>query len=148
MSVVELHRATDADFPWLLGQALATRRFKVAPDLAPPPVLEIVRSLPANWLIIAGGEIVGIIGLKSDDGREVEIGYGIAASREGRGFAGGAVAALLPILAERDITMVRAETSVDNRASQRVLERNGFSRTSERIDDEDGPLYCWEWRVP
>lgn len=147
MSVVELYRATDADFPWLLGQAAATRPLTVAPDLAPPPVLEIVRSLPANWLIVAGGEIVGIIGLKSDDGCEVEIGYGIAASRQGRGLAGGAVAALLPILAKRDVTMVRAETSVDNRVSQRVLERNGFSRTGERIDDEDGPLYCWERRV-
>ena len=39
--------------------------------------------------------------------------------------------------------LVNAETSIDNIASQRVLERNGFARVGERVDEEDGPLYCW-----
>ncbi len=36
-----------------------------------------------------------------------------------------------------------AETRTDNIASQRVLECNGFTRTGERLDEEDGVLLCW-----
>lgn len=42
------------------------------------------------------------------------------------------------------VALVSSETGVDNIASQRVLERNGFIRIGERIDAEDGPLICWE----
>jgi len=143
MNSPALHPATDEDFRWLLGERDATRPLRIAPDLAPPEVLAIVRGLPANWLIVVAHEIVGIIGLKADGGEEVEIGYGVAASREGRGHASGAVTALLPILEARAVRLVNAETSIDNIASQRVLERNGFARVGERVDEEDGPLYCW-----
>lgn len=143
MEAVHLESASEDDFRWLLGEVAATRPLKVAPDLAPPEVLAIVRQLPANWLIVAEREIVGIIGLKSEAGGEVEIGYGVAGSREGRGFASGAVAALLPVLLAREVRVVTAETSVENIASQRVLERSGFARTGTRVDEEDGPLYCW-----
>ena len=40
-----------------------------------------------------------------------------------------------------------AETSVENRASQRVLERNGFVRCGERVDPEDGVLVAWRLRL-
>jgi RimJ/RimL family protein N-acetyltransferase len=143
MGQVSLEPASDEDFRWLLGEAAATRPLDVAPGLTPPEVLAIVRQLPANWLVVARGELVGIIGLKTDSSQEVEIGYGIASSREGRGFASAALAALLPVLQARAVRLVTAETSVDNPASQRVLERNGFVRWAERTDDEDGPLYCW-----
>jgi RimJ/RimL family protein N-acetyltransferase len=140
---LKLELATDADFRWLLGQAPASRQLGIAPDLAPMEVLEIVRQLPANWLIIADAELVGIIGLKSDETETVEIGYGVAASRWARGFASAAVATLIPILHDRGVRFVLAETSVGNPASQRVLERNAFDRVGERIDDEDGPLIRW-----
>jgi RimJ/RimL family protein N-acetyltransferase len=143
MNEVYLEPATDEDFRWLLGERSSTHPLRVAPDLAPPEVLAIVRGLPANWLIVVADELVGIIGLKTDGGKEVEIGYGVAASRGGRGFATAAVTALLPILQASAVCVVTAETSIDNIASQRVLERNGFIRTGERVDDEDGPLYCW-----
>lgn len=42
------------------------------------------------------------------------------------------------------VALVSAETGLENIASQRVLKRNGFIRTGERIDAEDGPLICWE----
>ena len=147
MSEVTLHATTDADFRWLLGEIPATRPFAVAPDLAPMPVLEIVRGLSANWLMVVDRELVGIIGLKADAGDIVEIGYGVAASRHGRGFASAGVAHLLTLLAGRGVRTVRAETSVANPASQRVLERNGFDRTGERIDDEDGALHLWRKTV-
>lgn len=45
----------------------------------------------------------------------------------------------MPIV-DRNLT---AETGIDNRASQMVLERDGFTRTGERTDPEDGDLYLW-----
>jgi RimJ/RimL family protein N-acetyltransferase len=143
MESIDLQRATDEDFRWLLAERAPTRPLQVAPDLAPPEVLEIIRGLPVNWLIVVADELVGIIGIKSDSIDEVEIGYGVATSRQKRGHATSAVAALLPVLNARAVRVVNAETSVDNLASQRVLERNGFTRVGERVDDEDGPLYCW-----
>jgi RimJ/RimL family protein N-acetyltransferase len=143
MSDLYLEPANDDDFRWLLGQGLPTRAIDVAPDLAPPEVIGIVRQLPANWLMILDSELVGIIGLKSDEGAEVEVGYGVAASRWGRGHASAALGALLPVLRSRGVRVVHAETSIENPASQRVLERNGFARVGERIDDEDGPLIVW-----
>jgi RimJ/RimL family protein N-acetyltransferase len=143
MGNIQLELAIDEDFRWLLGEVAATRPFAVAPQLAPPEVIAIVRTLPANWLIVTQSELVGIIGLKTDGGDEVEIGYGVAASREGRGIASAAVGALLPILQQRHVRVVTAETSIDNPASQRVLERNAFDRVGERVDDEDGPLILW-----
>ena len=71
------------------------------------------------------------------------VGYGIADSRQGRGHATGAVTALLPIVRAAGFDGLTAETGVDNRASQIVLERNGFTRTGERTDPEDGDLYLW-----
>ena len=147
MSDMQLELASDEDFQWLLGERAATRKVTAAPDLAPAEVLQIVRHLPANWLMIVADEIVGIIGLKSEAEVEVEIGYGVAASRWGRGFASAAVIALLPILGERGVRTVHAETSVENPGSQRVLERSGFARMGERVDDEDGPLILWRREI-
>jgi RimJ/RimL family protein N-acetyltransferase len=138
-----LEPAGDADFAWLLGQTPPPRGYSIASGLAPREVLEIIRQLPANWLMIAGSEIVGIISLKADSCDQVEIGYGVASSREGRGFASAAVGALLPMLARRGVAVVVAETSTDNRASQRVLTNNGFVATGERCDNDDGLLIVW-----
>jgi len=144
---MKLKPANDDDFRWLLGQLPATRPLTVAPDLAPDDVIAIVRRLPANWLMIVGDELVGIIGLKNDAGSEVEVGYGTAASRWGRGYASAALAALLPVLSERGVRGVNAETSVKNPSSQRVLERNGFARVGERVDEEDGPVIVWRREI-
>jgi RimJ/RimL family protein N-acetyltransferase len=42
---------------------------------------------------------------------------------------------------------VNAETSVKNPSSQRVLERNGFARVGERVDEEDGPVIVWRREI-
>jgi RimJ/RimL family protein N-acetyltransferase len=139
-----LQAATQEDFDWLIGIGKAERLLSVAPDLAPAEVLDIVRQLPASWLMVVSNEVVGIISLKSETSEFVEIGYGVAASRQGLGFASAAVAALLPILSDRGVSMATAETSIDNPASQKVLEKSGFIRASERLDDEDGPMIGWQ----
>jgi RimJ/RimL family protein N-acetyltransferase len=102
---------------------------------------------PAAWLIIEEGEAVGMCSLKNapGDGAAVEIGYGIAPSRQGYGIATRAVADVLAwARTDPRVAKVTAETAIENFASHKVLERNGFARAGRRMDDEDGELLCWE----
>lgn len=65
---------------------------------------------------------------------EAEIGYGIVASRRGRGYATEAVATLVSSAwGMPDVVAIVAGTDADNVASQRVLEKAGF-----RLVDEGG----------
>jgi RimJ/RimL family protein N-acetyltransferase len=99
---------------------------------------------PSAWLIIDGEEAVGLISYKAPPRNgAVEIGYGVAASRRARGYATRAVACLVAEAAARGLDLI-AETSVDNRPSQVVLERNGFVRRGERHDPEAGALLLWQ----
>ena len=146
----------DSDFAWLLGEGPAAANPPVICDggVAPVDVVELIRGVAAKnrealggdvaWLVVANGEAVGMISFtRPHDGKRPEIGYGIADSRQGRGHATQAVTALLPILRARGFDGLTAETGVGNRPSQMVLERNGFTRTGERTDPEDGDLYLW-----
>lgn len=121
-----------------------------------PEVLDMLRGLaqsvreqidPAAWLIVDQDEVVGLCSITkpfSNPGM-IEIGYGIAAKRQNRGFATGAVRALLALARDDErIKVIAAETAVDNLASQRVLDKNGFMRIGGRIDPEDGALFCWQ----
>ncbi|MEN6335959.1 MAG: GNAT family N-acetyltransferase [Phycisphaerales bacterium] len=75
---------------------------------------------------------------------QVEIGYGVAEAHEGKGYASAGVARMVEeAFAHGGINAVIAETSVNNPASQRVLEKNGFTRTGQREDPEDGLLIQW-----
>jgi RimJ/RimL family protein N-acetyltransferase len=154
--VVELKAMQDSDFAWLLGEGPAAANPPAICDggVAPVEVVELIRGVAAKnrealggdvaWLVVADGEAVGMISFtRPQDGKRPEIGYGIADSRQGRGHATQAVTALLPILRARGFDGLTAETGIDNRASQMVLERNGFTRTGERTDPEDGDLYLW-----
>lgn len=74
----------------------------------------------------------------------VEIGYGVAQTHEGKGYASAGVARMVDeAFAHGGVEAVTAETSVSNPASQRVLEKNGFTRTGRREDPEDGQLIQW-----
>jgi len=105
------------------------------------------RFTPAAWLIVEAGEIVGLVSVMrvSATNDEIEIGYGIAPARRGSGAARRAIAEILTwARADARVAVVKADTSVHNIASQRVLERNGFARTGTRTDAEDGDMICWE----
>jgi len=76
----------------------------------------------ASGLVVGG---IGFFGPPRDG--EVEIGYGIVPSRQGRGYATEALRTMIAMAwADARVTAVVAETDPGNVASQRVLERAGF----------------------
>ena len=78
--------------------------------------------LPDQHCAVGSG---GFMGPPSN--RRVELGYGVAESQWGKGFATEGVFALLAsAFAEPDIAEVYAESAVANIASQRVLQKAGF----------------------
>lgn len=81
------------------------------------------------------GRAVGGIGFKGqpDDGA-VEVGYGLAPSARGHGYAAEALTALMAVAAGNGVTRVRAETEPDNVASLRTLECAGFVRVHADAD--------------
>jgi RimJ/RimL family protein N-acetyltransferase len=100
-------------------------------------------------LLLETGEVVGGIGfLHPPELGEVEVGYGLAESVRGRGIATEALRAVSALAAEHGVVTVVAMTATDNRPSQRVLERLGFTRLPDVVeDDEDGPMHRWELAV-
>lgn len=79
----------------------------------------------------------------------VEIGYGVAPSCQGRGYATGAVNALVRLACdERGVAAVYAETEVDNAASRRVVQKAGFTWTAQRRSEDHGLVDCWFVEAP
>jgi RimJ/RimL family protein N-acetyltransferase len=80
---------------------------------------------------VADGRAIGGLGFKGrPDGDCVEIGYGLAPSARGHGYAAEAVIALLTVAADHGLSRVIADTTLDNTASQRTLVRAGFHLVS------------------
>lgn len=76
---------------------------------------------------LSDGQAVGGIGFKGQpQGGCVEIGYGLAPSARGHGYAAEALVALLAVAADHGLSKVIADTTLDNVASQRTLVRAGF----------------------
>jgi ribosomal-protein-alanine N-acetyltransferase len=78
----------------------------------------------------SSSEVVGSLGLfwPPSDG-QVEIGYGVVPSRQGRGYASEAAATLASFALTLDgVDTVHANVERSNPASARVLEKAGFSR--------------------
>ncbi len=80
----------------------------------------------------ADGALLGHVGFSPLDG-EVEIGFSIAESRQGRGLATEAiVAAARWMFARFDLERILAVTDAANVASQRTLARAGFTHEGDR----------------
>lgn len=83
----------------------------------------------ASGLVVGG---IGFFGPPLD--AEVEIGYGIVPSRQGRGYATEALLAMIAMAwADARVRTVVAGTDPGNAASQRVLGKAGFRRIAGRI---------------
>ena len=97
-------------------------------------------------LLHDSGTVVGGIGfIHPPEQGAVEVGYGLAESARGRGLATEALRAMVGRASALGVATVVAMTAVDNLASQRVLERLGFSRLDIVVEDpDDGPLIRWE----
>jgi ribosomal-protein-alanine N-acetyltransferase len=85
-----------------------------------------------RWAILDGGEMVGMIALVDVVREEVQlgnVGYFVAERHNGQGYATSAVADVVAFaFGEAGLHRIEAGTLVDNYASQRVLEKNGFER--------------------
>jgi len=147
---------TDAHFVWLLGDAAPPTGSPHLPEggLASNEVVALLRGVAtevgdeAAWMMVEGGEAVGMISVKERDAQgRWDIGYGVAPSREGRGHATAAVAALAQLAQAAGAAGLTAETLPDSGASPQVLRRNGFRCIGQHDHPEDGLVDQWalEW---
>ena len=74
---------------------------------------------------------IGFFGVPGPDG-VAEVGYGLVGAARGSGYAAEALEAVVRLAFARGASAVIADTSDDNVASQRVLEKAGFSREWSR----------------
>lgn len=155
---VELLAADDSAFVWLMRQRGPAPRpgLVLAPGgIETPRTLKMLRRLAGEvrdphcsgaWLMVADGEVVGLVSFKHAPSQtgEIEIGYGVAASRRGLGYARLALKTLIErCAADGRIAALWAETAVGNAASQRTLRANGFEPQGLRYDPEHGPVRRW-----
>jgi RimJ/RimL family protein N-acetyltransferase len=148
--------AEDAHFAWMIEGGAPRFGLSLPPgNVHPAEILTLLRNVaagvrtaerPGMYMIVDGDEVVGLCGFMRppNDAGEIEIGYGIAAARQGSGRATRALRLLLDEAArDADLHTILAGTAVNNPASQRVLEKNGFDRCGEGHDEDDGPIYRW-----
>lgn len=137
--------------PWSAVRTLAEggRRTDWAPDYPATGDTVIARVLhaagpapPDPWghrqlVERATGLVVGGVGLFGAPATgELEIGYGVVGSRQGRGYATEAVRALTDwVWHDPRTRLVIAGTAPGNRASQRVLEKAGFAAAGRRGEE-------------
>jgi predicted acetyltransferase len=91
-----------------------------------------VKRLPGYVKWIWDGEFCGSIGFRWRPGTEAlpphclgHIGYAVVPWKSGRGYATGALRAILPEAAAAGLRYVEITTGVANDASRRVIEKNG-----------------------
>jgi RimJ/RimL family protein N-acetyltransferase len=105
--------------------------------------------LPYLFLFHPDQTLVGFGGFKSvpDSGRMVEIGYSVAPSYQGRGFATSAARQFIEIAFKSEsVDYVCAHTLAEPNASTRVLAKCGMTKVSETVDPDVGTVWRWEIR--
>jgi len=96
----------------------------------------------------ADGTLLGRINLIGVKDGSAELGYRIAETAAGRGLATWAVRRLcVPAVQEYGLTLLRAETTLDNAGSRAVLARTGFEPVEEvMFGDRPGRRYVLDLR--
>lgn len=131
---ITLRPVTPADLPALFVQQLDPESNHMAAFTPEDPADEAAfqerwarifadKTLIARAIVLADGRLAGSIALHRWFG-EPELSYGIGREFWGRGIATAALSALLAEVIERPLF---ARVAKDNRASQRVLEKCGFT---------------------
>jgi [ribosomal protein S5]-alanine N-acetyltransferase len=135
-----LRQATAADAQTILELRIANRQ-RIAPyepDSEDPEdrytldgVERWIALGPGRFVIVDDGVIAGVVGLFNPTGPPLQsaiLGYWVDESHAGRGLATRAVAEAIEIaFGEMALHRLEAGTRPENVASQRVLERNGFT---------------------
>jgi RimJ/RimL family protein N-acetyltransferase len=93
--------------------------------------------------------VIGLGGFKGapDDG-VVEIGYGVAPTREGQGYATEAARLLLAKAEAAGVTTAIAHTLAEPNASTAILTKLGFEQTGVAEDPDAGTIWTWERPLP
>lgn len=94
-------------------------------------------------------QLIGSGGFKGGPTEEgwVEIGYEIAPAFRNQGLATEFAMALIDIALNRaEVSGICAHTLAEENASCAVLRKCGFEKVCELIDEEDGPIWRWEWK--
>ena len=99
-----------------------------------------------NYIARRDGQPVGSGGFKDapDEDEVVEIGYITFIPARGTGVAPALARALVAIARAEGAGMVLAHTLPEHNASARALAANGFVKTADVDDPEDGPVWRWE----
>ncbi|MBU8579428.1 GNAT family N-acetyltransferase [Brevibacterium luteolum] len=80
------------------------------------------------------GEFAGSLVLFDVTDDSVEVGFWVHPKHRGKGLAGAALSLAVILIQRSELTRLTARTVPENLASQRVLERAGFSRGDEVTD--------------
>lgn len=132
-------------------------RHNAGPDSLPPPFVaaraleHLANGKPLHWcgtyyMVRRDDQaVVGSCGFKDVPvNGVVEIGYGVAAACRNEGIATRAVSALLAIaFASDDVHQVLAQIKPDNIASSKVVDKLGFARAGNIVDDDGEVLVQW-----
>lgn len=136
---MNLRLAGVADAPALAALYTANRDFlapydPIRPDdfyTAEGQRARLARSI-GTYAILDDGEVAGTLGISNavlGAFRSANVGYWVDSARNGKGLATRALAAGIEIaFGELGLHRLEAGALVDNIASQRVLEKNGFER--------------------
>ncbi|CAG9621502.1 hypothetical protein BACCIP111883_02275 [Sutcliffiella rhizosphaerae] len=95
------------------------------------------------------GSILGRINI-IDINRQQKVGhlgYRVGENAVGKGVASKAVAQILEQTKDLEIVSIKAKTTLDNIASQKVLEKNGFMRTDLLAETNDIDFVYYEWKI-
>ena len=104
--------------------------------------------IPGTFIIIDRESLsaIGAIGTKSYNFLQpaIEVGYGVTPFAQRRGFATKALQLICGwLFTFTEILYITAETSQNNSASQKVLEKCGFRKTGTGWNEDDGDLFLW-----
>jgi ribosomal-protein-alanine N-acetyltransferase len=100
-------------------------------------------------LMAEGGEVVGRVNLFEVADGSAELGYRIAQKATGQGLATAAVRKMRELAATQyGLSRLRARVTLDNPASRKVLEHNGFVAVSElTLNGKPAMSYICELRL-
>lgn len=132
--------ARDADLLWRWRGEWSIRRFQPLHELSSQQLRSDVANQKLSdlyqgkgekyqWILLCDHQAVGWVTLVINNWEHglAELGYAVSSAHQGRGLMTEAVGRLLAdVFTRTSIERVEARCAVDNAASRRVLEKNGF----------------------